>query len=189
MPEQSDQNLIEQYLSGDEKALEILVVRYLNQIYVFVSQFIKRTRDAEDVTQEVFIKLWKNLKKYDQTKSFKAWIYQISRNTCIDYLRKKNEVLFSELKREDDDGDMELDLAVDEMPLPDALFDKNNLPDLVTAAMEKLPAKQRIVLHLYFRDGLTFQEIADVLGESINTVKSRELRAVHNLRRMLKVPA
>jgi len=187
MNQQSDQLLIKQYLSGDKKSLEFLLARYLNRIYGFVSQFIKRTRDTEDVTQEVFIKVWKNLRKYDETKSFKAWIYMIARNTCIDYLRKKNDVLFSELKSEDDEEGAELDFAVDETPLPDALFDKNNLPELVTEALEKLPLKQRLVLQLYFQDGLTFQEIAEVSGESINTVKSRQLRGMSKLRNSLKL--
>ena len=85
----ADKKLIQQYLKGDEKSLEILVVKYLKLIYSFVYKNVGNPAEAEDITQEVFIKVWKNMKKFDQNKSFRPWIFQIAKNTSIDFLRKK----------------------------------------------------------------------------------------------------
>ena len=90
-----DKILIQQYLKGDEKSLEILIARYLKPIYSFVYKNVGNPSEAEDITQEVFIKIWKNIKKFDQNKNFKPWIFQIAKNTSIDFLRKKKSIPFS----------------------------------------------------------------------------------------------
>ena len=73
----SDQKLIADYLGGDEKALEILIYRYLKPIYSFVYRYVGNEQEAEDITQEIFVKAWRNLKKFNQNKSFKTWIFTI----------------------------------------------------------------------------------------------------------------
>jgi RNA polymerase sigma-70 factor (ECF subfamily) len=90
-----DLKLIKQYLAGDEKSLDVLVKRYLKIIYGYSYRNVGNSADAEDITQETFLKVWKNIKKFDQSKSFKSWIFTIAKNTSIDYLRKKKSVPFS----------------------------------------------------------------------------------------------
>ena len=96
MPEPlEDKKLIQQYLKGDSKSLDFLIAKYLKMIYSFVYKNVGSQSDAEDITQEVFVKVWKNLKKFDQKKSFKPWIFQIAKNTSIDFLRKRKTIPFS----------------------------------------------------------------------------------------------
>ncbi len=94
----SDQKLIANYLAGDEKSLEILINRYLRPIYSFVYRHVGNGEVAEDITQEVFVKVWRNLKKFDQNKSFKTWIFTIAKNTSFDFFKKKKAIPFSELE-------------------------------------------------------------------------------------------
>lgn len=90
----ADEILIKKYLQGDEKSLEILIQRYLKPIYSFIYRFIGNKQDAEDVTQEVFVKAWRNFKKFDQEKKFKTWIFSIAKNTAIDFLKKRRQFRF-----------------------------------------------------------------------------------------------
>ena len=99
MANQSDQQLISAYLKGDQAALEILISRYLRLVYDFICQFAKNSADAQDITQEVFIKVWKNLKKFDRQKSFKSWLYTISKNAALDFLRQKRNITFTALNQ------------------------------------------------------------------------------------------
>src|SRR3989338_146778 len=94
--DRSDQQLIADYLTGDEKSLKILYGRYLKPIYSFVYRYVGGGQDVEDVTQDAFVKVWRNLKKFDQNKSFKTWIFSIAKNTAIDFLKKKKAIPFSE---------------------------------------------------------------------------------------------
>jgi len=89
--ERLDSQLIADYLKGDEKSLEILFGRYLKPIYSFVYRFVGEGQEVEDVVQDIFLKVWRNLKKFDRSRSFKTWIFSIAKNTAIDYLKKKND--------------------------------------------------------------------------------------------------
>ncbi len=171
-----DANLIQLYLKGDEKSLEILVKRYLKPVYGFVFRYVGRPQEAEDITQETFIKVWKNLKKFDRKKSFKTWIFTIAKNASIDFLRKKKAIPFSAFT----------ETLIDPAPLPDILANRVNLKQEVALAIEKLPFNYRAVLLLRYDDRMNFQEIADTLGEPINTVKSRHWRAMNSLKKLLR---
>jgi len=92
-----DEQLIANYLKGDEELLEVLVRRYFKLIYNFVYQYTGSLEDSEDITQEVFVKVWRNFRKFNQKKSFKTWIFSIAKNTAIDFLRKKKQYHFQRL--------------------------------------------------------------------------------------------
>ena len=91
----SDEQLVWDYLKSDEKSLELLIRRYLKPIYSFVYRYVGKAHDADDVTQDVFVKVWRNLKKFDREKSFKTWIFAIAKNTAFDHLKKKKAIPFS----------------------------------------------------------------------------------------------
>ena len=180
----TDAQLVAKHLKGDKEALQILISRYLKQIYNFSYRYVGNAHDAEDLTQEVFIKTWRNLKKFDQTRNFKTWIFKIAQNNCFDFLRKKKTIPFSEFENEEGENTMAETLA-DQTPLPQELFDRENLARELAAAIEKLPLKYRTVLFLHYNDHFTFQEIAESMGEPLDTVKSRHRRAIIALRRIL----
>ena len=174
----TDEQLVANYLKGDEKSLEILIKRYLKLIYSFTFRFVGDGQEAEDITQETFVKVWRNFKKFNQKKKFKTWIFQIAKNTCFDFLRKKKKFSTSDLERYFYLTDLNI--------LPDEISEKATLKEKIQGATEKLSSKARQILNLYYNQGLTLREIAQTLNESINTVKSRHRRAIEILRNRLK---
>lgn len=181
----SDQKLITSYLKGDERSLEILIKRYLKPIYSFVFRFVGKSQEADDITQEVFVKAWRSLKKFNLKKSFKTWIFTIAKNTAIDYLKKKKEISFSEFEKETGENFFTKTL-IDPSPLPQEILEMADTGQLLKRALEKLSSKYRLILYLRYNDHFTFGEIAETLGESINTIKTRHRRGIAALRKLLK---
>ncbi|MFH1909788.1 MAG: sigma-70 family RNA polymerase sigma factor [bacterium] len=173
----SDQQLIADYLQGDEKSLEVLIGRYLKPIYSFVYRYIGGGQDTEDITQEVFVKVWRNLKKFDRQKSFKTWIFSIAKNTAIDFLKKKKVIPFSDFDTEDG-GNIIADTFADMAKSSQEIFERKETAQMLESAMAELSPKYRTVLSLRYNSDFNFREIAETLGEPINTVKSRYRRAL-----------
>ena len=180
-----DEVLVRDYLSGDDSAFTLIVEKYLKPIYNFVYRMTKNKKDAEEITQESFIKIWKNLKKFKQTEKLKTWMFAIARNTAVDSLRKKKAVLFSEFDNENEEDVFENMLADDEM-IADEIFEIAEKKDLVNKLLGNMPIKYRDVLLLYYKEELSFSEISKMLKKSINTVKSRHRRALLSLKEKLK---
>ncbi len=185
MSECLDEELVHKYLLGDEKSLEILIQRYLKPIYNFVYRYAGGMANAEDLTQEVFVKVWKNIKKFDRKRSFKTWIFRIARNTSYDYLRKKKNIPLSYF--EDLEGNnILIDSLEDPAPLPSELFDQSNIAQKINTALDKLSLNYRLVISLRHNDHFKFREIAESLNESIDTVKSRYRRGLIELSKFLE---
>jgi RNA polymerase sigma-70 factor (ECF subfamily) len=182
-----DNQLIVDYFKGDEKSLEILIRQYLRPIYSFIYRYVGNTSDAEDITQEVFVRMWRNLKKFDQNRSFKTWIFSIAKNASIDFLKKKKAIPFSRF--EDEEGrNVFLERLVDKAPLPNEIFEQADITKILTSVIDKLSSQYRIVLFLRYNDHFNFREIAEVLGEPLHTVKSRHRRALIQLKKLLTEP-
>jgi RNA polymerase sigma-70 factor, ECF subfamily len=182
--DRSDQQLIAGYLAGDEKSLEVLFGKYLKLIYSFAYRYVGGGQDAEDVTQEAFMKVWRNLKKFDQQKNFKTWVFAIAKNTAIDFLKKKRAIPFSEFENEEGENIITETLA-DPSPLPNELLEKADMRQMLTLAMEMLSPKYRMVLFLRYNDHFSFKEIAESLSEPENTIRSRHRRALIMLKNLL----
>jgi RNA polymerase sigma-70 factor (ECF subfamily) len=179
-----DKNLIKKFLKGDESALRFIVEKYMKPIYNFIYQYVSDVHEAEDITQEVFIRVWRKIKTYDTSKSFKTWVFAIAKNATFDYLKKKKTLTFSSLKNENDDNDP-VERLMDESPFPDELMRRTDLKRILNKAMDKLPAQYRATLFLYYQDGFNFREISETLNEPIDTVKSRHRRALVMLKKEL----
>ena len=177
--EKTDQEVISQYLNGDEKSLEFLVKKYLKPIYGFVYKNVGDTASAEDITQEVFIRIWKNLKKFDQKKEFKPWIFQIAKNASIDYLRKKKTIPFSKFENDKGQNILKENLPNKPTNFFKILEDKNTTAEII----KNLPAKEVKLINLRFNEKLSFKEIAEIFKESVNTIKSRYRRIIIKLRK------
>jgi RNA polymerase sigma-70 factor (ECF subfamily) len=185
-----DKEIIVKYLDGEDDALNLLIQRYIKSIYNFVYRYAKNSRDAEDITQDVFILVWKHIKKFDGQKSFRAWIFTIARNTSLNWIKKKKPVLFSELQTvslQDDDPSEELFNIADESIISieesiDALIRNRHVKD----AMETLSPQYQNIISMRIDGGFTFQEIADVLDQSINTIQSNYRRALLKLKTFLE---
>jgi len=184
MTENLDQKLIQQYLAGDEESLESLIQKYLRPIYRLVYGYLKNASEADDLTQEVFIRMWRHLKKFDQRRPFKPWLFTIAKNACLDFLRKKKTVPFSQFEDQNGENALLNNLA-DLSPLPDEVMDKLDYQQKLILATDQLPIEQRDILRLYHHEDLNFREIAAQIHKSINTVKSRYRRALMALRKII----
>ncbi len=183
--QQSDQELIESYFKGEEKSLEILIKRYLKPIYNFVYQYVSNSQDTEDITQDVFIKIWRNFRKFDRNRNFKTWIFSIAKNTCFDWLKKKKPIVFSMFDTEEGKNILS-ETLIDPSPLPDELAERADISEMLGKAIKKLPPPYRLVLILRQRYSFTFCEIAEILKEPIDTVKTRYRRGTEVLKKIFQ---
>jgi len=181
----TDEQLVEKYLKGQKRALEILINRYLALIFNYALHYAKQPALADDLTQEVFIRVWKKIKKFNSRYKFKSWLYTIAKNTCLDYLKKKRAVNFSELDSVDDNLLFE-ELIKETSASPQAELEMAHNAEMVRAAVAKLPDKYRETVNLRYLGGYKFREISEVFKESIETIKSRNRRALIYLKRLIK---
>jgi len=184
MDRNSDEQLVRIYLQGEINALSILVERYLSYIYNFIVKQIGDRKEAEDLVQEVFLRAWKNLKKFDLDKNFKIWIFSIARNACIDYLRRKKIPVFSALEKDDSQTSFE-ETIIDESESVAEKINQQELAGEMNKYLKQISEANRTVLVLHYNQQLTFQEIADLLGEPLDTVKSRHRRGLLYLKRLI----
>ncbi|HUX35562.1 MAG TPA: sigma-70 family RNA polymerase sigma factor [Candidatus Paceibacterota bacterium] len=183
MEQKTDKELIENYLGGDEAAFKELVSRHMNNVYKFTYRYFNDRDKAEDATQETFVKAWKNIKKFDTDKKFITWLFAIAKNTCLDIIKKKAPTTFSKIEAE---SEMDIaDMVRDESPLPDELAERSEKKEMVSRLLEQMPPDYRMVLFLRYNDHLKFREIAESLGESLNTVKSRHLRGLKMMKKLI----
>lgn len=189
MEELDERQLIIAYLQGGKReALDFLIKIYLKPVYNFILRLLGSIKDAEDLTQETFLKMWKNLKRFDQTKDFKPWLYQIAKNTCLDYFKRKKEIVFSELSLADNEIFTGEEMAEFNYSFLNESIDQEIKAEQINKALEELPVIYRVVLILYYYQQLNFREISEILEESLNTIKSRHRRAVIMLKKRLSAP-
>jgi RNA polymerase sigma-70 factor (ECF subfamily) len=181
----SDDILIEQYMQGDTSAFSQLVIRYTPQVFGFVRSIMHDMTEAEDVTQETFVKAWKNIHKFDTSRDFKTWLFSIAHNTAIDYLRKRKSVTFSTL--ENDELSLS-EIIPDDAPLADELAIQSEDKESIRLALGKLKPLYQEVLLLRYTDDFTFEKIGEILKKPLHTVKSQHRRALIALRSLLDAP-
>jgi RNA polymerase sigma-70 factor (ECF subfamily) len=175
----TDSDVVAAYLAGDRRAFDTLVDRYQRRLLNFVYRTIGDRERAEDLVQEVFIRVHRHLHRFDQTKKFSTWIYTIASNLAKNELRNRSRnplVLFQTI-RKDQDGDQRPLQFEDAHSRPDDLFRKRHLRELVGWAVAQLPEHHRIVFVLRELEGKTYEEIAEITDCNLGTVKSRLNRA------------
>lgn len=176
-----DKDLIVQYIAGDERAFEQLLRKYMTPLYGFVFQFVRDQSVAEDLTQEAFVRAWKNIRQFDQNKQFKTWLYAIAKNATYDYFKKKKSIPFSSFQNEA--GENTLEAVDDESPLPDELLERKDAVEELERVLLRLPEIYRTLLLLAYKEDFSLMEIAEIFGISYNTVKSRHQRAIKALKK------
>jgi len=188
--ELSDEEIILLYKDGDQEVFKTLIARYSTPIYNFVVRLTNKN-DASDIVQEIFIKVWKNIHRFDPLKaSFKTWIFTIGRNTLTDFLRKRKSLLFSDI-----DKSTRSDLVEEENSFAENIPDENLLPEealqklqdseFLNKILEKLRPGYREVLILHYQEEMTFEEIGKILDKPQNTVKSIHHRAILEMRKII----
>lgn len=178
-----DKKLIQNFLAGDEAAFALLVKKYLPPTYNFLHHLVNDRAVLDDLTQETFVKVWKHLGRFDQSKQFKTWLFTIAKRTAYDYLKKKKSIPFSVFT--DEDGDNYLDQVADNELLPDALWENQELAENLDSKLQQVPERYRTILLLCYKDDLSLSEVAKILGRPYNTIKSQHQRALAAFRRVL----
>ncbi len=169
-------------MPNETQLIESLVKEHLGTVYRFVLGFCHDTEEASDLTQEVFLKAWKNFAKFDQNKNFKTWLLTIAKNTVIDWWRKKRPIAFSRLYPEEESPE---DNLADPQPLPDELFARAELAHDLAEALEQINPEDKIIILWHHVEEFTFDEIAELMDTPANTIKSRYRRALFRLRKHL----
>jgi RNA polymerase sigma factor (sigma-70 family) len=182
----TDGVLAQQTLTGDQYAFENLVKRYSTPLFNFIYRFLGDYDQACDVLQHVFIQLHTSLPTLRTDKPLKAWLFQVARNRCLDELRRKHAVNFSELEAVNDDDEMSVLAAIpDSSPLPEELAERNDLQQQLQKAIATLPVKFRSVVILRYANQLSFSEIGQALNMPEATAKTYFQRAKPLLRNAL----
>lgn len=172
--------LIGQILAGDQDAFARLVQAYQKPVYNLCLRMVSNPTDAEDLAQEAFVKAWRGLRFYKHEAAFSTWLYRLTSNVCIDFLRRQKKTV--SLTVEEDAPDLEVP---DAAPLPEEQVLNKEKQHAVAAAMAQLEEEYRLALTLRVVDDLTYEQIAEVLGIKVGTVKSRIARARERMRKML----
>jgi RNA polymerase sigma factor (sigma-70 family) len=187
-PEITDGVLAQQTLEGDQRAFETLVQRYSTPVFNFIYRFLGDYDQACDIMQQVFLQLYISLASLHTDKPLKAWLFQVARNRCLDELRRKHAIHFSELEAGTDDDELSpLDAMPDTSPLPEEMAERSDLQMTLQKAIQKLPLKFRAVVLLRYSSQLSFSEIGHTLNMPEATAKTYFQRAKPLLRATLSV--
>ncbi len=174
-----DADVVAEFLGGEERAFQELVTRYQARLMNFVYRTIGDRERAEDLVQEVFVRVYRHLHRFDQSKKFSTWIYTIASNLAKNELRNRSRnplVFFQTIKRNWQDEDRPLQFE-DSSMRPDDMYRKRHLRELVEHSVARLPEHHRQVFVLRELEGKSYEEIAEITGCNLGTVKSRLNRA------------
>ncbi|GER87652.1 hypothetical protein KDW_18140 [Dictyobacter vulcani] len=175
----TDGMLVTQTLAGDQGSFEVLVQRYNTSLFNFICHLLGDYDLACDVSQQVFLQLYISMPTLLRTgEPLKAWLFQVARNRCLDELRRKRSIHFSELEASHDDDDLSpLDIMPDTQPLPDEMAERSDLKHALRDAIDSLPPKFRSVVLLRYASQLSFSEIGKTLSMPEATAKTYFQRA------------
>ncbi len=183
--ELDDAELVRRILAGDGSHFETLVMRYQMRIFRFISRYTKDAEDARDVAQEVFLKVYGALDGFDPRYRFSTWLFRIAGNAAIDHLRRRRGRTVSLETPPDEDGEVRGIDPRDQRPDPLEDLSRHRLRLAIDAAIEKLPDDYRDLISLRHYGELPYEEIAELKGMPLGTVKNKLFRARQALRDLL----
>jgi RNA polymerase sigma factor (sigma-70 family) len=181
----NDNELVQRFIEGDQNSLEILIYRHKGRVYSYILLIVKNQELAEDIFQETFIKVIRSLKhgKYVENGKFISWVLRISHNLIIDHFRK--EKLQGTVSNDSLEIDVFNSQKFSEETIEDQLVNRQILSE-VKYLVKELPEDQQQVIYMRHYMGLSFKEIADQTGVSINTALGRMRYALINLRKIIR---
>jgi len=173
-----DNHYIKRVINGEPAAFAPIVERYRDMAYNISLRVVRRPEDAEEVTQDAFIKAYRSLKGFKGESRFSTWLYRIVYNTSVSYLRKKGrEVLY-------DSSDRHM-LKYAELPEDNEMKDDDLLASALKMALDKLPAAEQTMITLYYFEESSIEEIAGIMDLSVSNVKVKLFRTRKKLYEMI----
>jgi len=183
--ELEDARIVKEILKGKEDQFALLLERYQRPIFNFIYRFFGEYEMAEELTQETFLRCYQFLKSYDPKRKFSTWLYTVAKNLCIDHLKKRKrgkqislDQSLPAVERHEAGRSTEKD--------PQFLCIRNQEDSRLLEALGKLEASRRMVLVLYYFQGLSYKEISEAVGVPVSTVKIRIFRAKKALLALMK---
>jgi RNA polymerase sigma factor (sigma-70 family) len=178
----ADLKLIRRCKRGDEDAFAQILARYRGPIYNLCYRMTRNPEDSRDLGQEIFIKVFSLLDRYDEEYAFSSWLFRIATNHCIDHLRR-NRLRFLSLERDggfdDEEGEMQIP---DTGPTPEVKLQRREAVERLEEVIAELPPHYRVITLLRHDQELSYEEIAEVLDLPLGTVKAR----IHRARNMIQ---
>ena len=181
----TDEELVALYASGENSAFDILLARYKDKLYSYILYLVHNSDVADDLFQDTFVRAIMTIRqgKYTESGKFYPWLTRIAHNLIIDQFRQeKNE---NAISNDEVDSDLFNNARFSDKSIEQQIIDQQPLCDL-SRLMEHLPETQKEMVHLRYYKNLSFKEIADMQGVSINTALGRMHYAIINMRRMAK---
>jgi RNA polymerase sigma-W factor len=177
-----DRVLIERCLKGEERAFEELLDKYKTAVFSICYRMVRNRMDAEDLSQEAFIRTFSVLDRYDPSYPFSSWLFRITSNLCIDFLRRRRGDMVSlDQPIEGAEGNIQRQLPAGTIK-PDREVETKEMMATLEDAISRLPEHYRIIVVLRHQEQMSYEEIADNLGIPLGTVKAR----IHRARNMIK---
>lgn len=164
----NDYELVKKCLDGEKEYFSEIITRYKNLVYAVILKMINNKEDANDLAQETFIKIYKNLDKYYPSFKFSTWIVKVTTNNVIDYHRKKK---YETVSMED----IDYKIGVSSSPEEDCINNEERL--YLNKLIDELPEIYKVPIILYHKQGFSYQEIAEIINEPLSKVKNRIFRA------------
>lgn len=174
---EQEQLWIQQVLAGDKQAYAHIINKYKNQLYATILRMTKNPQDAQDLVQEAFIKVYRNLDKYDASGSFSGWLYRVAINHCMDEFRKKRHSMTH--------------IEVDEEKVvnpnhPELVFLKKEKSRQLERLISTLPEDERLIILLRYVNEISYEEIGEMLDVPISTVRNKLHRGKKKMRETVK---
>ena len=175
--------IIRRIKSGDKQAFELFIKQYEKLVFHIVYRMIPEQREKEDICQDIFIKIYQNLDTFQFRSKVSTWIGAIAYNTCLNYTQKKRALLFNDHTPQG----ITLDSINGHMHPPDKYTEEQDLKNQIQSAVESLPQIYRTAISLYHVEGMSYNEISQIMDLPEGTVKSYLFRARKKLKEMLTI--
>lgn len=185
----TDEALVRSVLSGDRDRFELLVERYQTRLVNYLYRMVRNLEEAHDLTQEVFIRVYQALDRYDSQYRFSTWLFRVAQNAAIDVIRKRRIQLVPLTRRADEGSDATVDLELpDGQPSALDTLQGRELDASIRSAIDALPWEYRELILLRHYGELAYEEIAEVKAMPLGTVKNKLFRARQMLKQQLLGP-
>lgn len=185
----TDEALVRSVLAGDRDRFEVLVERYQTRLVNYLYRMVRNLEEAHDLTQEVFIRVYQALDRYDSQYRFSTWLFRVAQNAAIDVIRKRRIQLVPLTRRADEGSEAMVDLELpDGQPSALETLQGRELDASIRSAIDALPWEYRELILLRHYGELAYEEIAEVKAMPLGTVKNKLFRARQMLKQQLLAP-
>ncbi len=177
----SEKELVEKLKSGDKRAFETLFIEYKDIVYTIVCRMIYNKNQIEDITSDILLKIYKNIRQFDERAKLSTWIYRVAYNHCVDYITK--------LKRNPLEAYKPLDAMFSlssSSPNPEEASLKSEKDKVLYALVDSMPERYRMVINFYYLEETSYKDISEIMGIPIGTVKTYLFRAKVYLKKKMQ---